>query len=118
MLISGDKSLENSLILCQFTKNNSSMSTPRGYEDFNYEIFSKLYSIKNVFPFSSVRKQSVATITFMPLYYLVLCVNLAQARIIKEEGASVEEMPLLGPGVRHFLNGGGPSPWSVVPSLN
>ena len=38
------------------------------------------------------------------LYWLVLCVNLAQARVIVEKGASLEEMPSQDLGVRHFLN--------------
>jgi hypothetical protein len=32
------------------------------------------------------------------------CVNLAQAGVITEKGASVGEMPPLDPVVRHFLN--------------
>jgi hypothetical protein len=38
------------------------------------------------------------------LYWLVLCVNLSQAGVITEKGASVEEMPPRDPTVRHFLN--------------
>ena len=37
-------------------------------------------------------------------YWLILCVNLTQAGVITEEGASLEEMPPLDPAVRHFLN--------------
>ena len=35
--------------------------------------------------------------------WLVLYVNLAQARVIREKGASVEEMPPGDPAVGHFL---------------
>jgi hypothetical protein len=38
------------------------------------------------------------------VYWLVLCVNLTQAGVITEKGASGEEMPPWGPAVRHFLN--------------
>jgi hypothetical protein len=38
------------------------------------------------------------------LYWLVLCVNLSQARVITEKGASLEERPPQDPAVRHFLN--------------
>jgi hypothetical protein len=38
------------------------------------------------------------------LYWLVLCVNLTQGRVITEKGASLREMPPLDPTVRHFLN--------------
>jgi hypothetical protein len=38
------------------------------------------------------------------VYWLVLCVNLTQAGVITEMGASVEEMPPRDPAVRHFLN--------------
>ena len=33
-----------------------------------------------------------------------LCVNLTQAGVIKEKGASLEEMSPGDPAVRHFLN--------------
>jgi hypothetical protein len=36
--------------------------------------------------------------------WLVLCVNLTQAGVITEKGASLEEMPPGDPAVRHFLN--------------
>ena len=38
------------------------------------------------------------------LYWLVLCINLTQAGVITEKGASLEEMPPGDPVVRHFLN--------------
>jgi hypothetical protein len=38
------------------------------------------------------------------LYWLVLCVNLTQAGVITEKGASFGEMPPRYPAVRHFLN--------------
>jgi hypothetical protein len=38
------------------------------------------------------------------LYWLVLCVNLTQAGVITEKGASVREIPPRDPAVRHFLN--------------
>jgi hypothetical protein len=38
------------------------------------------------------------------LYWLVLCVNLAQDGVTTEKGASLEEIPLGDPAVRHFLN--------------
>jgi hypothetical protein len=38
------------------------------------------------------------------LYWLVLCVNLTQARVSTEKGALVGEMPPQNPAVRHFLN--------------
>jgi hypothetical protein len=38
------------------------------------------------------------------LDWLVLCVNLTQAGVIMEKGASVEEMPPRDPAVGHFLN--------------
>ena len=37
-------------------------------------------------------------------HWLVLCVILTQGGIVREEGASVEEMPPGDPTVRHFLN--------------
>jgi hypothetical protein len=37
-------------------------------------------------------------------YWLVLCVNLTQAEVITEKGASVGEMPPQDPAVGHFLN--------------
>jgi hypothetical protein len=37
------------------------------------------------------------------LYWLVLC-QLDTAGVITEKGASVGEMPLQDPAVRHFLN--------------
>jgi hypothetical protein len=36
------------------------------------------------------------------LYWLVLCINLAQAGVITEKGASVGEMPPQDPAARHF----------------
>jgi hypothetical protein len=52
------------------------------------------------------------------IYWLVLCINLTQARIIREE-ASVEEMPPRDHKAfsQLVINGGGPSPLWVVPSL-
>jgi hypothetical protein len=38
------------------------------------------------------------------LYYMTLCVNLTQAGIITEKGASGEKMPPWDPAVRHFFN--------------
>jgi hypothetical protein len=38
------------------------------------------------------------------VYWLVLCVNLTQAGVITEKGASLEEMPPWDPAVGHFLN--------------
>ena len=38
------------------------------------------------------------------VYWLVLGVNLTQAGVITEKGASVEEMLPRDPAVRHFLN--------------
>jgi hypothetical protein len=38
------------------------------------------------------------------LCWLVLCVNLTQVRLIREQEASPEEMPPRDPAVRHFLN--------------
>jgi hypothetical protein len=38
------------------------------------------------------------------LYWLVLCVNLTQAGVTTEKGASVGEMLPGDPAVRHFLN--------------
>jgi hypothetical protein len=38
------------------------------------------------------------------VYWLVLCVNLTQAGVITEKGASLEEMTAWDPTVRHFLN--------------
>jgi hypothetical protein len=38
------------------------------------------------------------------LYWLVWDVNLTQAAVITEKGASVGEMPPRDPAVRHFLN--------------
>lgn len=38
------------------------------------------------------------------LFWLALFINLAQAKVIKEEGASVEEMASWDISVRHFLN--------------
>jgi hypothetical protein len=34
----------------------------------------------------------------------LFCVNLTQAGVITEKGASLEEMPPSDPAVRHFLN--------------
>jgi hypothetical protein len=39
-----------------------------------------------------------------PLRWLVWCVKLTQARVIREEGASLEKMTPKDPGVRHVLN--------------
>ena len=38
------------------------------------------------------------------MYWLVLCANFTQATVIREEGASGEEMPPCDPAVRHFLS--------------
>jgi hypothetical protein len=38
------------------------------------------------------------------VYWLVLCVNLTQARILTEKGAYHDEMPPWDPAVRHVLN--------------
>ena len=38
------------------------------------------------------------------LYWLIWCVNLTQAGVVTEKGASGEEMPPWDPAVRHFLN--------------
>lgn len=38
------------------------------------------------------------------MYWLVLFVNLTQARIIREEGTSFEEMPPQDLALRYFLN--------------
>jgi hypothetical protein len=50
-----------------------------------------------------------------------LCVNLTQARVLREKSASVEEMDAVRSSCRAFsqlvLNGGGPSPLWVVASL-
>jgi hypothetical protein len=43
-------------------------------------------------------------IRFLLVYWLVLCVNLTQAGVFTEKGASLEEMPPRDPAVRHFLN--------------
>jgi hypothetical protein len=43
-------------------------------------------------------------LTRSQLYWLVLGVNLTQAGVITEKGASVGEMPPRDPTVRHFLN--------------
>ena len=37
-----------------------------------------------------------------PAYWLILCVNLIQARIVREKGGSVEEMPPWDPTVCAF----------------
>jgi hypothetical protein len=37
---------------------------------------------------------------------VVLCINLTQARVITEKGASLEEMPPWDPAVRHFSDQG------------
>jgi hypothetical protein len=37
-------------------------------------------------------------------YWLVLCVNLTQAGVITEKGASVGEVPPWDPAVGYFLN--------------
>jgi hypothetical protein len=42
--------------------------------------------------------------TQTPLNWLVLCVNLTQAGVIAEKGASIGEMPPRDTAVRHFLN--------------
>ena len=39
------------------------------------------------------RKQMVRLDVGGYLYWLVLCVNLTKGRVVREEGASVEEMP-------------------------
>ena len=41
---------------------------------------------------------------FYYLYWLILSINLTQARVIREEGTSVEEMTLGDLVVRHLLN--------------
>jgi hypothetical protein len=38
------------------------------------------------------------------LVYRLVCVNLTEAGVITEKGASVGEMPPQDPAVRHFLN--------------
>jgi hypothetical protein len=38
------------------------------------------------------------------LSWLVFCVNLTQAGVITEKGASCEEMPSGDPALRHFVN--------------
>jgi hypothetical protein len=38
------------------------------------------------------------------VYWLVVCVNLTQACVIREQRASVEEMPTWDIAVKHFLN--------------
>jgi hypothetical protein len=43
-------------------------------------------------------------LTMGQLYWLVWGVNLTQAGVITEKGASVGEMPPGDPAVRHFLN--------------
>jgi hypothetical protein len=42
--------------------------------------------------------------SFSKVYWLVLSVNLTQAGVISEKGASIEEMPSEDPAIRHFLN--------------
>jgi hypothetical protein len=46
-------------------------------------------------PHSRVSPLTIAPVLFLLncLYWLVLCVNLTQAGVITEKGASVEEMP-------------------------
>jgi hypothetical protein len=52
------------------------------------------------------------------LYWLILCANLTQARIIREEGASVGEMRSSCKAFSQLvINWGGPSPLWVVSSL-
>ena len=43
-------------------------------------------------------------LTMGQLYWLGLCVNLTQAGVTTEKGASPEEMPPRDPAVRHFVN--------------
>ena len=52
------------------------------------------------------KRQGMRGSEFLPtrLYWLVLGVNLTQAGVITEKGASFEEMPPQDPTVRHFLN--------------
>jgi hypothetical protein len=38
------------------------------------------------------------------VYWLVLCVNLTQAGVITEKGASLEEMPTRDPAVGYFFS--------------
>ena len=42
---------------------------------------------------SSQKVVTFTPMTFVPLYWLVLCVNLTQAGVITEKGTSVEEVP-------------------------
>jgi hypothetical protein len=55
------------------------------------------------------------------VYWLVLCVNLTQAGVITEKGASLEEMPPMRCSYKAFsqlvIKRRGPSPLWVVPSL-
>jgi hypothetical protein len=39
------------------------------------------------------QKRKMKNISVMFLHWLVLCVNLTQARVITEKGASLKEMP-------------------------
>ena len=50
-----------------------------------------------------LHKRDMAGFTRL-LYWLVLCVNLTQAGVITEKGASLEEMPPGDPAVKHCLN--------------
>jgi hypothetical protein len=40
----------------------------------------------------------------MQVYCLGLCINLTQAEVITEKGASVGEVPPCDPALGHFLN--------------
>jgi hypothetical protein len=48
-----------------------------------------------------LKNVSVLKLTLCTGYF---CVNLTQAGVITEKGASVGEMPPQDPAVRHFLN--------------
>lgn len=50
------------------------------------------------------RKTGFLSLCSTDLDWLVLCVDLIQAGVIREDGASTEEMPSWAPAIRHFLN--------------
>jgi hypothetical protein len=67
------------------------------------------YPVSAIFSVETPSLHKHTTINFcIPLWMDTvlagLCVNLTQAGVITEKGASLEEMPLGDPAVRHFLN--------------
>ena len=66
------------------------------YIVYNYSIYMCICAIHiHMLGRGSVRTRYV--------YWLVLCVNLTQAGVIIEKGASVGKEPLGDPAIRHFL---------------